>query len=438
MRQRVILVGLLAALVGTVAAIAQPPTVVVPPADPSAPTPDRATPLQGEKLPAAAADAPLARFEPLIAHPHHTQAAVRGILLGSSWLTRMSQAQGRFLYGYNPSLRQPLPGDHDLRQARAAIALAQSAKFSGDERQAAMASQAILVLLAATKIDVADPNCRLPLPLSPSCNRVGFAALLALAIFELPCPDTKLVVEAERLCAFLRRQCKPDGSVIYTDATNGDSEKIDPAGANEYPADALHAIAAGNRVQPASWKLEIAAKGLSHYRVRFKSNPHPLLAATLSPVAAELYRQAKSNEAAAAIFEMNDWLCGLQITATDPRIPQWAGGFRTLVDGKLVDDPAGADAGLFVQSLALAYEINRHVPDLARNERYRTALLEATRFVCSLQYVEANTRHFENTFRAQMLIGGFHLGPADGTLRIDATSTAVSGLLALLSSGAEK
>jgi hypothetical protein len=200
----------------------------------------------------------------------------------------------------------------------------------------------------------------------------------------------------------------------------------------------LQAIVAGNRVQPATWKLEAANKGLAHFRSRFKASPHPLLAATLSPVCAELYQQTKSNDAAVFLFEMNDWLCGLQIPATDPRTPQWAGGFRLAVNGKLAEDPPGPEVGRYMQSLAVAYQVNRHVPDLGRNARYKSALFEATRFLCSLQYQEANTRHFENAFRAQMLIGGFHLSPTDGNLRIDASATAISGLLSFLNSGAEK
>ena len=258
MRQIFIIAGLLAALLGAVAAIAQPPAVVIPPADPGAPPTLRPSPAPpGEKLPIAPTEAPLARFEPLIAQPHQTQAAVRAVLLGASWMTRMNQAQGRFAYGYNPALRQPIVGDHDLRQARAALALAQCAKFTGDEKQAAMANQAALALLTATKIDPGDANCRIPLPLSPSCNRVGFAALLALTIFELPAPDSKLIAEAERLCAFLRKQCKPDGSVNYTEGANVDPVKLDPAGMNEFPGEVLHAIIAGNRIQPATWKLDV-------------------------------------------------------------------------------------------------------------------------------------------------------------------------------------
>ena len=70
---------------------------------------------------------------------------------------------GAVPFGYNPAPRQPIAGDHDLKQARAALALAQAAKFCGDEKQAAIASQAVLTLLTATKIDPDDPNCRVPI-----------------------------------------------------------------------------------------------------------------------------------------------------------------------------------------------------------------------------------------------------------------------------------
>ena len=59
-------------------------------------------------------------------------------------------------------------------------------------------------------------------------------------------------------------------------------------------------------------------------------------------------------------------------------------------------------------------------------------------FLAGLQYTEGNTRHFENGFRANTLIGGFYLSPTDGNLRIDSTATAVRGLLRFLSCGAEK
>jgi hypothetical protein len=441
--RRVLFAGVVGAVGLAVVAVAQPP--VPPPV--AAPTPPpvvpAAEPTPPKPLPVAAAapapvEVPLTRFNPLAAFPPQTQTAVRGVLLGADWMVRMNQPHGRFLYGYNPALRQPLPGDHDLAQARAAVALAQAAKFGGDERQAVLASQAVLSLVAATRPDPADPTCRVPVHSSLVCNRVGFAAAVALAIYELPNLDPKRLAEAEQLCQFLRKQCRPDGSVHCGDGPADLSAKNDPAVENEHPGAALYAILVGNRVAPAAWKVEVAKKGVEFYRSAFRARPHPALVASLTPACAELFTQTKHADAAAAAFEMNDWLCGLQVSGGDPRTPQWAGGFRAVVDGRQTDAPPGPETGLYVQSLACACQLARLTPDLARYARYKPAVTDAVQFLCGTQYGEANTRHFEATFRANMLVGGFHLSPTDGNLRIDATASAVTGLVRFLGSGAEK
>lgn len=410
-----------------------PPGVPVippaPPGDPRVPAPPAPLPMAGAP---ANSEAPLARFQPLSSYPQTTQFAVRGALLGSDWMARMHQPQGRFMYGYVPALRQPVNADHDLKQARAALAMAQAAKFSGDEKQAAVASQTILALLATTKPTANDPNTRVPVQVSFVCNRVGFAAVLALAIYELPNPADKLTDEAERLCNFIRAQLRTDGSIHYTDGATDVPARVDPAGLNEYPGTALHALAVGNRVRPAEWKKDAVKRGVAHYAGVFRAKPHPMLAATVVPAAAELYAQTKLPEAATAALEMTDWLCALQIPTTDPRTPQWAGGFRTGTE-----PPATADTGAYVQCLACGYHLTRLTADLTREAKYKSALTEAVQFLCGVQFLDTNTRHFETTFRANMLLGAFYLSPGDGNLRIDATACAVTGLLRYLASGAE-
>lgn len=415
---------------------AQPPVPSTGPIPP-APIPP-ASPVVPAMAPAPASETPLASFEPLAAFPQATQSAVRSAVHGSNWLTRMNQPQGRFTYGYRPALRQPMEGDHDLKQARAALALAQAARFTGDERQAAVASQAILALLAVTKIDPADAKCRMPVVSSMTCNRTGFAAVLAMCIYELPGADERLIAEAERLCEFLHKQLRVDGSVHYIDSPNDLPVTIDPAGVNEYPGAALHALALSNRVKPAAWKMEALTKGLEHYRAWFKANPHPMLAATLSPAFAELHLQTKSNDAAAAVFELNDWLVGMQYPAGDARHLHWAGGFKSMVSGQPVETEPGCECGACLQSLAYGYLLTRLNPDLTRAARYKQSLQDAVQFLAGLQYTEANTRHFENGFRANTLIGGFYFTPTDGNLRIDSTAWALTGMLRFLSSGAEK
>jgi hypothetical protein len=271
------------------------------------------------------------------------------------------------------------------------------------------------------------------------CNRVGLASLLVLTVSELPNPGDKLTDDAERLCNFLRTRLRSDGSVHYTDGADEAPTHVDPAGVNEFPGLALQALAASNRARPAEWKKAAVRRGVEHYLAHFRSKPHPALAATVIPAAAELFEQTKLAEAAAAAFEMGDWLCGLQIAPDDPRAPQWAGGFRVVADGPATGDPPGAaDTGRYVQSLACAYQLTCHTGDLIRAGRYRPALTGAVLYLCGLQYLEGNTRHFENAFRSSTLIGAVHRSPTDGTLRIDATACAVTGLLRFLASGAER
>jgi hypothetical protein len=449
MRLRLLLVGFGSVLVGAaVVAIAQPPmlpttsppippitppppAIAVPPALPAAFPPTSPSPVRVN-------ESPLSRFEPLAACPLQTQNAVRGVLLSANWMTRMNQSHGRFMDGFNPALRQPLPHDHDLLQARAAMAMAQLAKFTGDEKQGAIASHAILTLLTTTKIDPSDPNCRVPLHSSLVCNRVGFAATLAMAIYALPGADSTRIADAEQLCEFLHKQCRPDGSVHYTDGASDSSMDVDPSGVNEYPGLALSAIMVGNRVRPAAWKTDVTKKGMVFYRSVFQAKPHTLMATTLTSAYAELYLQTKLSDATASVFEMNDWLCRFQIPNSDPRIPQWVGGFRSVLNGQQTDVPSGPETGLYLQSLASACQIARLTPDLDRYAKFKAASMDATQYLTDLQYVETNTRHFENAFRANMLMGAFHLSPTDGNIRIDATATAVTGLLRFLESVADR
>ena len=383
-------------------------------------------------------DIPLKRFDPLVAYPFTTQAAVRGVLWGAEWLHRRHQTHGRFLYGFNPALREPIEGDDDLAQARAAMALALAARFCGEEKYAIGAGQTILTLLAAAPVDTQDTQVRIPRAPSDVCNRVGFAASVILAIHALPSVEGRLLDEAERLALFLRRQSRPDGSIHYIDDPAGDPLRQYPHGEYEHPGWALWAVASSYRYRPSSEKQELIRRGLRHYRARFRANPHPLLAASLILAASEWFIQTQEAEAATAVCEAADWLCTLQIPVTDPRLPQWAGGFRQFRDGRLVETPSGPETGLLVLALSAACQVTRQIPDRDRFGRYATAVVDATRYLAGLQYTEANTRHFDNAFRAHMLIGAFHLSPRDGNIRLDATAHALLGLLRFLDSGAER
>ncbi len=396
-----------ALLISLAAAVA----VAQPPAAPPQPLPAGVVPVGGA-APAPQSEAPITKYDPLAAFPAPTQQAVRGVAEGGTWLVRMNQAQGRFVHGYRPAVRQVMEGDNDLRQAYGVLGLAQAARFTGDHRAAAIASQAVLTLLAAARVDPADPACRVP------NGGAGVAAVLALAIYELPGADDRLLGEADRLCNFLRKS--PESS--------GGSEG----------GLALSAVVTSHKVRPEAWKADYAAKGFAAGRAAFRSAPTPPLAAALIPAFADFHLHTRNPEAATAVFELADWLCGTQYPAAFARNPTWAGGFRGVVNGQPADTEPACDSAAGLAALGWAYMVTARNADVARADRYRQAAQDAAQFVTALQYTEPNTRHFENTFRVNVLIGGFHLTPSDGDLRVDATGRCVTGLVRYLASGAER
>lgn len=381
-------------------------------AQPPQPLPPGMVPEAGLR-PGPPPEAPIAKYEPLAAFPAPTQQAVRAVATGGNWLVRMNQAQGRFVHGYRPAVRQAMDGDSDLRQAVAALGLVQAARFTGDERSAAVAAHAILALLATTRPDPADPTCRIPSGGAP------VAAALALAIYDLPGADERLLGEAERLCHFLRR-----------------SRALDAL--DEATGPALAAVVASHKSRPDAWKAEAAAKCVAAHRRAFQTAPNPAVVAGLIPAFADFHLSARDPDAGAAVFELADWLCGVQYPAASARNPTWAGGFRGAATGPPADTEPTHDSAAGLAALGWAYQVTARNADVARAERYKQAAQDAAQFVAALQYTEPNTRHFENTFRANVLIGGFHLSPSDGDLRCDATGRCVAALARYLAGGADR
>src|SRR5712692_4708379 len=164
---------------------------------------------------------------------------------GADWLARVNRSDGRFVYGYLPALKTNLEGDHYLRQAGAAFALARAARFTGNPRHTAVARQAVLTLLLDTAPDDQDPRLRHTSLPSAVVNRLAAAGLLVLAINELPSPGDDLLQQSEELCAYIARQQQSDGSLKYSDTPAAPSHESrenqagssleDPDGINYYP-----------------------------------------------------------------------------------------------------------------------------------------------------------------------------------------------------------
>ncbi len=347
-------------------------------------------------------------------------AAVASAKEAGGWLVRMSKADGRFVAAFDATLQRELP-DAEHAQAVACLALARMARFTGDERVTAVASQAVLTLLTFTKSDPADASRRVP----TTANKVGFAAALATAIYDLPNPDAKLVAEADKLCRFLYSRLRENGSVVTADDGKGESN---PVAAGE----CFQALMAADRVKTEAWKREAVERGVGFYRTAFQAAKSADGCGALLPAVCDLAVRTKSDAATRFAFEMADWVCDQQYTPADARNLRWVGGVRPTAGS----EPT-AHTCECVEGLAAAAALCTQVPDADRFAKYRKAIGAGLGFARSLQFSETTTQHFERSYRT-MLVGGVHRSPADGVVRAEATARLLAAEVRYLESGAER
>jgi hypothetical protein len=344
---------------------------------------------------------------------------------GADWMYRMHGVKGRFLNGYLPALKQEVEGDHYLRQAGAALALARAARFTGEERYTARATQTVLALLEDTATDGKDSTVRSTV-LSPALvNRLGAAGLLVLAINELPAPQVDLLEKSEQLCNYIRKQARPDGSLTYRDGKGEDD------GINEYPGAALCALVHSLRHRPAGWKVELVKKALPYYRHWWKEHRSMSMVPWLSAACAEAYLHTHDRACADFVCAMNDWLCGLQYSQLEPRRMLWFGGFKSFEDGRPVESMPTVACAACAEALVEACRVARERGDLSRFQQYSEAVERCLQFLATLQYTDAGTLHFADWYRPK-LVGAFHASHSDGNLRLDYTQHAVSALFGYL------
>ena len=135
------------------------------------------------------------------------------------WLQRANKPDGHFIAGFLPDLRVPMEGDSYVRQAGAALALAQAARFYGDDRSAVIAKQALLTLLLETSVDAKSPAIRnvpihqgnpllRPRSWPPSMN--------------CPIPPPISWTRRIELANLLQVQVQPDGSLNVSEVGDAD------------------------------------------------------------------------------------------------------------------------------------------------------------------------------------------------------------------------
>lgn len=351
---------------------------------------------------------------------------------GAEWLAVMNRPEGVFNIGFNPALNSPAEEDHYLLQVKAAWALARSAQVFRSAPHNAKAKQALLVLLAQTRLDPSQPGVRLTQMPAAGVNRAAAAAWLVLAIHALPDATPDLLTQAEQLTAYFRTvqqdnglfRMDQDGFPLALGRTTARQELTRTQGV------IIQALIASHAQAPAPWKLESARRAIHACRSTFQGNRQMEITYGVIAGASEAYLRTKEPFFAEVALEMSDWLTTLQYPS-DPRAVHLQGGFMQWQDGQSVRTPPTLCSAAAIAALADACRVARQAGQVQAFDRARQALDRGMVFLASLQYTSANTAHFAEPFRAQV-VGAFRAGSDDGRILFAEHAEAVEACLRYL------
>lgn len=351
------------------------------------------------------------------------------IRAAADWLARRQNSSGEFDYGLSPCVNRPLQEQNWLRQAGATYAVACVALL--DNKYAAVADRALDALLAQTTADRGMSPRRFP-KTPGEINPLGFVALTLLAAVERfdASQSSALGKHIEELARFLRARQLEDGSLDFGNSIEPDGVAA-AAGIDYFPGEALFAVARLHRSLPADWHLSWLAKARPFYAAYFADTGSLAFAPWQIQAYAAAFEQTKDHADYEFVARMAERLLDCQYgLRRRPVETEWLGGFGGTDGGHFAAWPPGIATACYAEGLAAAARAAKLAGDKARAETFRAAAAAACMFVRGLMFDATTTRHFEPSFRPQ-LIGAFHAGPSDGTVRIDFNQHAICAMLAL-------
>ncbi len=293
----------------------------------------------------------------------------------SSWMLRNLDPDGRAGYLYLPSRNTQGPGNNMIRQFMASVCLGRVAQRAGSSLPSARAQ--------------ADANLRynlnsyyrqegeLGLIQNGEWAYLGSAAMALIAILESP-RRAEFATQERGLRATLQSLWQPDGSfrTWLKPSTRDDNQDF-------FPGETLLAWSLSYAQEPDADLLEKILRSYRYYRTWHLSHRQPAFIPWHTQAYYQLLKVADYPELRAWIFEMNDWLLGMQARSMlhyedtlgrfyDPEQP--------------FGPPHASSTGVYLEGLADAFSLALEAKDAARIESYRRSILLGLRSSLQLQF----------------------------------------------------
>lgn len=352
--------------------------------------------------------------------PRSVRAAARQ---STAWLANNLSREGRLNYGYLPAKNQPSQLNNIIRQWMATIALNRAAKASHDAR-----------LWDQVRLN-AEYNLKHYYHLQdnlgliyrkPETIKLGAISLAGLALLE-NYHAPKYRVQELALRRTVDSLWRPDGAfrTFVRPQSRNDNQ-------NFYPGEALLYWASIYARDPSPDLLQRFMTSFQYYRTWHlnAANRNPAFVPWHTQAYYLMWTITKDPNLQQAIFEMNDWLLGVQQWDLRDNYRDVLGRFYA--SGGRYGPPHASATGVYLEGLIDAFKLAREVGDRERADRYRRAIIGGLRSAMQLQFVDDIDMFYVPAGKRDLVRGGIRTTVYNSYIRIDNVQHNLMAMLKIL------
>jgi hypothetical protein len=317
------------------------------------------------------------------------------------------QPDGRMVYLYWPSRGEESTGNNEIRQWMATVALIREAQSRQDTNLLARVEQNIRFNLARSFRE--DANGHGQIVEGQGVVKLGAVALACLALVEHP-NRVRFAKEEAALRKTVDALWSPSGEFRTFWSPTNRTDNV-----NFYPGEALLLWATlFEQTRDADLQQRIVTS-LRFYRTWHRANRNPAFIPWHTQAYFKLWSVTRSEEVRDWIFEMNDWLLGVQQWEAQRGFPDTMGRFYD--PDRPFGPPHASSTGVYLEGLVDAWRLAHVTSDAGRQERYRQAIIRGLRSVTQLAFLdEADLFYVSKRDRAQ---GAVRTTVYDNAIRVD-------------------
>jgi hypothetical protein len=337
------------------------------------------------------------------------------------------QPDGRMLYKYWPSRGEESGGNNMIRQWMATVAMGRVARREGDAAKQERVAQNIRYNLAQFYGDDNGHGMIIE-HVSGGAVKLGAVALAALAIVEHPNRAEWATFE-KGLLKTIDALWDDDGSfkTFYRPSNRGRHDN-----ANFYPGEAL--LLWGTLYEQTSDPslLDRIMRSLRFYKGWHLENRNPAFIPWHTQAYYKVFEKHKgtpvADEVKDWVFEMNDWLLGVQQWDDQKDFPDTMGRFHD--PKRPFGPPHSSSTGVYLEGLIDAWRMAKAVGDAARQENYRTAIMRGLRSVTQLTFLDDIDMFYIK--KRDIVRGGVRTTVYDNEVRVDNIQHNLMGIQKIL------